>query len=335
MTIYDIAQEAGVSITTVSRVINGKGKVSAQTRERVQQILTAYDYVPNQVAQGLASKVTKIVGILAMDIRDEHHASIAYRIEQAMSQADYSAIVCNLGGRRERLQKYLETLAARQISGLFLVGSTFANETCRAMLQATVPQMPVILANGILEGSNIYGVLADEETGTADAVRYLIGQGRRHIALMTSSDTPSDRNKRAGYERVMQEHGLPALCIEEERSLAGGQRGTARLLQLCPQLDAIQYTEDITAAGGVHALHHAGVDIPGQVAVIGCNASNIGLFCYPTITSIDNRLGETGERAAHMMIRLLNGETDVPHTEHLTCGLILRDSTEGGGNEKA
>ena len=327
MTIYDIAKEAGVSITTVSRVINGKSKVSEETRRHVQDILEKNNYIPNQVAQGLASKTTRTVGVFAVDIRDVHHASTAYMIEQSMSLAGYSTIVCNLGGDKSRLEEYVSMLVSRQISGIFFVGSIFVTEECQKIIEKALSHTPVIIVNGVLPSKNVYGVLVDEEQGTADAVELLIRQGHRHIALMCSSDTPSERKKYNGYARAIKKYGLQEIRITGERSVEGGRAETLRLLAEHPELDAIQYTEDITAVGGVHALHELNIKIPDQVSVIGCNASVYCSLCHPTITSINNKLCEIGDLAAQTMIRLLAGHKNIPKTVSLPCDIIERNST--------
>lgn len=328
MTIYDIAQKAGVSITTVSRVLNGKGKVSPETRRHVQEVLEASNYIPNQVAQGLASRASKTVGVITIDIRDIHHAAIAYMIEQSMSLAGYSTIMCNLGGSQKNLEQYITMLVSRQISGIFFIGSVFANAECESLIVKHLSNIPVLIANGILPAPNVYGVLADEYHGFFEAAELLVRKGRKRIALISSSRTPSEILKCSGYSDVMKRYQLEDIELMCERSIAGGKSGTEQLLRLRPDIDAIQYTEDLTATGGVHALHELGIDVPGQVAVIGCNSSVYCSLCYPTLTSIDNRLCDTGQSAAHMMLQLMAGKTDVPKTLSLTCRVIERSSTD-------
>ena len=130
MTIYDIAQKAGVSIATVSRVMNG-GKVGKATRIKVQAVLDSCDYRPSQVAKGLATRQSRCVAVMTVDIRDVHHAAIAYEIERTMATAGYSTILCNLGGTPARTGEYLRTLNAQQIIGVFFVGSIFVTPQCR------------------------------------------------------------------------------------------------------------------------------------------------------------------------------------------------------------
>lgn len=326
MTIYDIAREAGVSIATVSRVLNG-GKVGDATRARVQEVLDRCDYQPSQLAQGLATRQSRCVAVMTVDIRDVHHAAIAYEIEHTMSAAGYSTILCNLGGSPARAAEYLRTLNAQQIIGVFFVGSVFAAPPYPAYIQKYLPEIPILFANAVLPLPNAYGVIAREEEGFCQAVLQLARAGRRHIAFVNDDDTVSEHYKLAGYSRAMQECALPEHRFRAERSIEGGRFVTARILQQHPATDAIVFTEDTTAIGGLHALQALGRSVPGDVAVIGCNNSVYCTICSPPLTSLDNALHETGHTAARQMIRLLNREKDVEKIVHLPCRLIQRDTT--------
>ena len=326
MTIYDIAREAGVSIATVSRVLNG-GKVAEATRAKVQAILDSCDYQPSRVAQGLATRQSRCVAVMTVDIRDVHHAAIAYEIERTMATAGYSTILCNLGGTLDRAGEYLRTLNAQQIIGVFFVGSVFVTPPCREYIAKYVPDIPILFANAVLPLPNAYGILADEEGGFYQAVKQLIRAGRRSIAFVNDDDTESEAHKRNGYRRAIREYGLPERCCRAERSIEGGRLVTERILQQDPGTDAIVFSEDTTAVGGLHTLQTTGRRIPDEIAVIGCNNSIYCTICYPQLTSIDNSLHETGRMAAQQMIRLLNHEPDVEKTICLPCRLVLRDTT--------
>lgn len=326
MTIYDIAREAGVSIATVSRVLNG-GKVGEATRAKVQDVLDRSDYQPSRVAQGLATRQSKCVAVMTVDIRDVHHAAIAYEIERTMAAAGYSTILCNLGGTPARAGDYLRTLNAQQIIGVFFVGSVFVTPQCREYIAKYVPDIPILFANAVLPLPNAYGVLSDEEDGTYHAVKRLAQAGRCNIAFVNDDVTESEQHKLNGYRRAIQECGLPERCYRAERSIEGGQFATTRILRQDPRTDAIVFTEDTTAVGGLHTLLITGKRIPEDVAVIGCNNSVYCTICYPQLSSIDNSLHETGRTAAQQMIRLLNHEPDVEKTVCLPCRLVLRDTT--------
>ena len=221
MTIYDIAREAGVSIATVSRVMNG-GKVGKATRIKVQAVLDSCDYQPSQVAKGLATRQSRCVAVMTVDIRDVHHAAVAYEIERAMATAGYSTILCNLGGNPARASEYLRTLNAQQIIGVFFVGSIFVTPQCREYIAKYAPNIPILFANAVLPLPNAYGVLSDEEDGTYHAVKRLAQAGRHNIAFVNDDETESEEHKLNGYRRAIQEYGLSERCYRAERSIEGG-----------------------------------------------------------------------------------------------------------------
>lgn len=279
------------------------------------------------MAQELATRQSKNVAIMTVDIRDVHHAAIAYVIERTMAAAGYGSILCNLGGEPSSAGEYLRALSAQQVDGVFFIGSIFVTPVCQDYITRYIPDTPVMFTNAVLPVKNAYGVLADEAQGIYDAVMRLYRAGRRQIAIVTDSETSSEHNKLEGYLRATSDCDIEPMCFHTERSMQGGQIITNRILHDYPGVDAIQYTEDITAAGGVHTLQQLGVAIPDRVAVIGCNNSIYCTVCYPQLSSVDNRLHETGRRAAEQMIRLLNREGGVERTICLSCGLILRDTT--------
>ena len=125
MNIYDIAKEAGVSIATVSRVLNNKGTVSAATRARVEAILKQNNYTPSAIARGMVSKSMRTVAVLTVDIRVPHYARTAYTIEREFSRRGYEVILCNTGGDRGETLRYLQVVNQKQVDGIVLVGSVF------------------------------------------------------------------------------------------------------------------------------------------------------------------------------------------------------------------
>jgi DNA-binding LacI/PurR family transcriptional regulator len=184
LTIYDIAEKAGVSITTVSRVINGKTNVNKLTRERVLGVLSACGYTPSQLARGLASKASKTVGVLSVDIRDIHHSTIAYQVEQTLSTLGYSSIQCNFSGRRERLSSYLDMLISRQVDGIIFIGSVFAGGNCREQLEKRIDgSFPTVLINGDLPLPGSHAVIEAESDACGKVVNFLANT-RKNIAFI-------------------------------------------------------------------------------------------------------------------------------------------------------
>ena len=181
MTIYDIAQEAGVSASTVSRVINKKKGVNKNNRILVEALLKKYNFEPNASARGLVQQSTKIIGIVMSDIRTAHHAEGAYFMEQELKNYGYNCIIINSGFSDATREESIRTLFSRRVEAIVLVGSTFQSETMKKAILEYLGDLPVIIENGYIDLPNVYGVLADEEHGIADcAVSYT------HLTLPTT-----------------------------------------------------------------------------------------------------------------------------------------------------
>ena len=164
MNIYDIAKEAGVSIATVSRVLNNKGTVSAATRARVEAILKQNNYTPSAIARGMVSKSMRTVAVLTVDIRVPHYARTAYTIEREFSRRGYEVILCNTGGDRAETLRYLQAVNQKQVDGIVLVGSVFDTICQGAEMEKLLSGVPVVLANGKLDLPNAYSVTDRKST---------------------------------------------------------------------------------------------------------------------------------------------------------------------------
>ena len=179
MTIYDIAREAGVSASTVSRVINKKKGVNSEKRILIEGLLKKYNFEPDASARGLVQQSTKIIGILMSDIRTSHHAEGAYYIEQELKKHGYTCIIINSGFSDETREESIRTLFSRRVEAVMLIGSTFQTENMKKAIQKYFNNLPVIIENGFIDLPNVYCVLADEQNGIADCVRLLHAKGKK------------------------------------------------------------------------------------------------------------------------------------------------------------
>lgn len=292
MNIYDIAKEAGVSISTVSRVLNNKGNVNENTRKKVEEVLQKNNYTPSAIARGMVSKSMRTVAVLTVDIRVPHYARTAYTIEREFSRRGYEVTLCNTGGELEETEKYLRTVVEKKVDGIVLVGSVF-NTLCRTPeIEALLKTTPVVLANGKLDLPNSYSVLVDDRYGVSLAVKHLVERGHRDIYYLKDMDTVSARLKCEGFLNGMKMEGLEGTrrhVLETETSIAGGMKAVEKLLQSGRKFTAIVCGEDITAAGAVKALLRAGLRVPEDVAVTGFNNSEYARICEPELTTIDNK----------------------------------------------
>ncbi|MBR7058716.1 MAG: LacI family DNA-binding transcriptional regulator [Stomatobaculum sp.] len=328
MTIYDIAKEAGVSASTVSRVMNGKPGIGEKTRKRIQNLLKKYNYIPNESARSLSTSETRLIGILLEDTRNAHHALIAYTLEQALTARGYAGIILNTGTADSAKEEYVRLLTARNVDGVILVGSTYQNTFMKQLIRSELSDVPVVIANGWLNLPNVYGVLVDEEKGTEHCADLLLSGGRKHIVFALPSPTPSNINKLYGYRKSLRSHGIPdsAMIIREDcLSPEDGVHAADWILENHPEADGILFGEDLPAIGFIRRMAERGIAVPGRIAVIGVNNSSYCVLSHPQLTSLDNRPVEMCEEAVRTLIAALNGENP-PQRIMLPCSIAMRES---------
>lgn len=327
LTIYDISNLAGVSITTVSRVLNGSTNVNEETREKVENVIQKYGYIPKQASRNFSQKNLFAVALLMEDIRHAYLAELAYAIAQELSKWKVNTILCNIVDVEKEFINQVDNLMEQHVNGVILLGSIFENDICKVAIERRYSDFPFVTVNANFALRNVYEVMQDQSQGTRDAVRYLWERGRTKIGWVFYNQSHSDEKKNKGFLEGIAEYGLNAArqCEVDEKSLSAGKTATANLLQRYPDTDAIIYSADILAVGGTHYLNEKTIAIPQQIAIIGFNNSNCAKECYPPLTSIDNKIAESGKAAAQTMLHVLNSQT--PENTVLSCGLTIREST--------
>lgn len=311
MTVYDIAREAGVSVSSVSRVINNKPGVSKERRERIRLLLQEHHYQPNEAARELVTSSSKMVGILVADVRIQHHIEGAYHIAHELAQHGYCSLILNTGSTDREYEDAIQTLGRRNVEAAILMGSVFQSQTIRAAVQLYLPDIPIFMLNGFLDLPNVYGVLSDEKSGVEDCVRLLAKKGRRRIAFFVDNPTPSSLCKTQGFQSGMAALGVPAedawLYQRVDGSVQGGYETTRRLLAEHPEVNGLICSLDIIACGAIQAIHAAGKRVPEDIAVIGIDNSIYTEICVPHLTSLDNMIFDSGVMIAHKLIDCLEG----------------------------
>lgn len=329
MNIYDVAREAGVSIATVSRVINGKSVVSEKTRKRVEEVLKAHNYSPSEIARGLVVNSIRTVGILTVDIRDIYYATVAYILEQELSALGYTVILCNTGDDNREKVKYLKTLKQKKVDSVILVGSVFKDAGLERSIVEMSEKIPIVMVNGFIEARNIYAVLCDDRAGIQEAVEYLLSQGRKNPIYLQDTVTYSAEAKVDGFRMGMAKQNKamdPSNLIKVEKGLDGAQEGIERAIEKGVSFDAVVCGDDITAVGVINALARRGIRVPEEVAVVGFNNSILARCCQPAITSVDSRMEDMGKRAVDLFHKVMAGEK-MPARMVLQPRLHIREST--------
>lgn len=308
-TIYDIAEKAGVSPATVSRVINNYKHVQKETRAKVLKYLEEGNYDITR-SFNVSGQQTRIIGILIADMRTSHHADGIYYIEHEFSKHDYSCIIYNTGIDPKQQEKYIRLLSLRHVDAVILMGSIYQNTTVQNAIMINMPDTPIAICNGYFEGSNIYGVLSDERTGVIEAVRILAEKGRRNFLFIANHYTPSNQNKLEGFNTGINTYAKYgwSKSIETGDSIKEIEEGVQKAIHDYPNVDAIIFVEDYVAIAGLHALIEIGIQIPSQIAIIGINNSRYAEISNPALSSIDNLLYDLSLMAVRNILNVLEGE---------------------------
>ena len=310
VTIYDIAKMAGVSASTVSRVVNNKDNVSAKTRARIMKLLAEHNYVPNEAARGLVMQSSHMIGVLITDIRTTQHTDGIYYIERELSSHGYSCLIHNTGRDESNWVSYIQAMSQRKIEALVLMGSIYQSEIVEEAIRLYLPSIPVVICNGYFSAPNVYGLVSDELNGVTDCVALLAGKGRKHPAFLMNQITPSNEQKRLGFEAGMARFYPNAELIEVESGNKVTEiiQSTTDMMIQHPEIDAIIYSEDRLAMVGLRTLADLGKNVPNDVAVIGINNSDYAKLSIPTLTSLDNMLYDVSMTAARSILALLSGQ---------------------------
>lgn len=312
MTIYDIAREAGVAASTVSRVINDKPGIKLETRQRVQELLKKYNYIPDAAARGLVMQSSRLVGILIVDIRVAHHVDSAFVIEQELARQGYCCIIMSTGPEDEKKAEYIRILEQRRVEGVILMGSMFETAAVEDSIRKHLSKVPIVMVNGYLDLPNVSGVIVDEDAGVGKCVDLFFSKGKTKIAFVLDSVSPANLRKQQGYCDSMMRHGAGTegllLYDMSESSVRGGYEITLRILNEHPDIQGIIYTIDLVAVGGVRAAHDQGYVVPEQLGIIGIDNSIYGEICMPKLTTLDNRLEGMSESAATILREGLEGK---------------------------
>lgn len=330
MTIYDIAKEADVSASTVSRVINNKTGVNKQTRKYIKELLEKYNFEPDASARGLVNQSSRIIGIMMSDIRTIHHSEGAYFIEQQLQKYGYNCIMINSGFTDESRVEGIRALCARRPEAVVLIGSTFQSEGVKNAINEYMNDLPVIIENGYLDLPNVYGVLADEKNGIFQCVQLLQKKGKKNLYFVNFGDTPSNRLKIDGFCEALDDSGISPenriLWCKDSDDWQGAYDITVNLMKEHPDADGIIYTTDFLALAGERAMLELGISIPDQTAIIGVDNSIYSRIALPKLTVLDNKLQSLSITCSDILLKVLRGER-VPNKMMIFSNIVEREST--------
>lgn len=346
-TIHDVARLAGVSIGTVSNVLNNSNKVAPKTAERVLQAIQELNYIPNTLAKSLKTSNSRIIGVLAEDVSAFSSGDIIDGICEYCENHDYTINLCNLRVNRKVNQntvfmyRELEESASFQNSVKSNINTLLTSRVCGLIYIGTHPRdvghilpplsIPVVYTYSYTK-KNDYCVNYDDCQGARLAVEHLISSGHSRIALICGSvDSVPSHKRMMGYQAALMDHNLP---FYPEYVKTGnwhyedGYHNCMELLELSNPPTAVFAMSDLMAVGAIQMLNEKGLRIPDDISIHGFDDLELAAFTNPALTTIALPLHEMGIQAARMMDEVLCGQPPQEHGMLIPCSHIIRDSVK-------
>ena len=329
MTIYDISKKAGVSIATVSRVLNGSSNVKAKTRKKVMDVIEECGYKPNAFARGLGLNSMKTVGLLCADASDLYLAKAIYFIERNLRESGYNSILCCTGYEIESRKNSLNLLLSQHVDSVIMVGSNFLmnkQEDNRYIIDAAA-SVPIMLLNADFDCPNVYCTLCDDYKATSDVTEKMIESGVKDILYLYNSRSYSGQKKLAGFQNALLTNDIP-LRKELIQCFNGSREDIVqKLYDKGIRFDGIVTSEDFLAVGAMNFAKANKIKVPDELQIIGYNNSILAHCSEPNISSVDNRLEDMCIQLVKTLTGTLSG-SEMPQKTIFSGELIKRGSTK-------
>ncbi|MGP3979635.1 LacI family DNA-binding transcriptional regulator [Streptomyces sp. KR80] len=329
--IKDVARQAGVSVGTVSNVINRPGMVAKETRERVQAAIAALGYVRSESARQLRAGRSRIIALLVLDMTNPFFVDVASGAERAARAAGLGVMLCNSAQSPAEEAEYLSLFAEQRVRGVLITPADMTGRNLAEFRPRGIPLVFVDRVQGIAEGCS---VSLDDVAGGELAARHLMEQGHRGLVYISGPMFLTQcQDRRTGAWQALREGGLPESAlrhIEAERmDVAAGRDAGARLLGMSPRPTAVFCANDLLALGVLQALYSAGLTVPEDIALVGYDDIEFASAAAVPLTSVRQPAHRMGRMAADLLIEETGDQAE--QHEHrqivLEPELVVRGST--------
>lgn len=331
-TIKDIAKLAGVSVTTVSRALNGYSDVSEKTRKRIKEVANQLQYSPNTVARSLVMNKSKTIGLLVSELnrtgaKDMFTYEVMCGINDSASDEGYDLILFSTNLVKQKAKSYTQLCKERLVEGVIMQGIKKDDPYLDEIIESNIP---CVLVDVEVAGENVGFVTTDNEFGAQMAVKHLLNLGHKHIALMNGHDKALVSQKRQkGYEKelegasisIKKEYILNGNFLESEAEVVA-----YRFLQEHPEVTAIFCASDLMALGVMWAAKRLDLKIPEDLSVVGFDDITLSQYTHPPLTTISQDKYQIGYEAAKLLIGMLEGN-GTKRNAILDNRLVVRETT--------
>jgi LacI family transcriptional regulator len=325
VTLEMVAQEAGVSPSTVSRILNGTAVVSAEKQAAVDAAIKKLGFRPNPVARGLAGGRTLSVGVVTQTISSPFYGEALLGIEDELERAGYIPLFVSGHWTEAEERKAIDALMSRRVDGLIVLAGRLPNTA----LQGYAKRVPTVVVGRDLTGPRLFSLNFDNRAGALLATQHLIECGHARIAFIAGDPGHEDALEReAGYRQALKQAGIafdPALVLPGDFTEAGGLLAVNRLLDSRVPFTAIFASNDQAAIGAALGLYRRNVRVPDDVSLVGFDDVAPARFAIPPLTTVKQSVYETGAQAALAMLDLLKGQA--PNVALPPPALVPREST--------
>lgn len=325
VTLRVIAREAGVSASTVSRIINGTVKVSEELKTSVEAAIARHDFRPDAAARGLALGRTLTIGVLSQSIDSPFYAEGLRGVELALLQAGYAALFMSGNWNESDEERCMRAFIDRGVDGIIM----FSGRLSDAAVKDFAKRVPIVVTGRSLKAPAVCSLPIDDRQGALLAMRHLTGLGHRRIAFITGSENHPDALQRfEGYKAGLQEARIPfdaSLVMAGDWHEEGGLKASERLVDSRREFTAIFCINDQTAHGTYLGLFRKGLSVPEDISVVGFDDLPASAYTLPPLTSVRQSVGVLGERSVEGILALIAGKR--PRVQSPAVEIVIRDST--------
>lgn len=321
-TIKDVANLAGVSVATVSRVLNKNGYVHEDTLKKVERAIEKLNYKPSTVARSLYNKKSRLIGLVVPNIVNPFFPEVARAVEDVAYKQGYTVVLCNSDECLDKEKQYIDALMQNNVDG-FIVATDQQNSSNYMNLQ-----VPIVAIDRVFN-ERIPTVYADNYKGSKQATELLIRKGSKYIAHIRGPRNISTANERfEGFIEVVTNEQISYIIAESAFDPIESERVTKELLEAHPYIDGIVAGNDLIALGVVKAAMQKGIHIPNDLQVIGFDGISLTEMMYPSITTVAQPIYEIGEVATQLLIKKMEGKTLEEKHYRLPVEIIERNTTK-------
>lgn len=334
-TIKEVADYAGVSVATVSRVLNQTGYVSDDLRQRVQEAAARLQYRPSRVAKSLRRQKTETVGVLVPQLDQPFFSKLTFAIQQRLLGDGYYTLVGSSIEDSEAEAAYIEMLVGQRVDGVVIVPTGTNSGNVERLLNYDIPV--VMVDRDIPQLTDLDRVMCDNQGGAFTATQHLLELGHRRISFIGGpAYSEPVKARQRGVEAALKTHGM---ALSPDQFITGqlpqfemGYTAARDLLRQSPRPTAIFAFSDVTAIGAIHAANELGIRIPEDISIIGFDNIPMAAYTYPELTTVSQPIQAMGRAAGDLLMKRIQGDTSSVQRITLETALVIRKSTAEPGN---